>query len=170
MLWRVCVLVTQSYPTLCDPKDCSSPGSSVHGIIQERILQWVAIPFSRRSSRPRDQTQVSCTAGRSFSVWATRETPDDLHPNPNMPGKMEAWRDTKDHWLGGLFPRHTCSSLLTGRALDLSKHVQEGSQSLVPTPSSLCHLGDLNPVASAGHLGWLTQDKKGHTHLAGLLG
>ena len=91
-------------------------------------------------------------------------------PSPNMPGRTEPWRDTKDHWLDGLFPRHTYSSLLAGRALDLSEHVQEGSQSLVPTPSSLCHLGDLNPVASAGHLGWLTQDKKGHTHLAGLLG
>ena len=44
--------------------DCSLPGSSVHGILQGRVLQWVAIPFSRGSSQPRDQTQVSCTAGR----------------------------------------------------------------------------------------------------------
>ena len=49
----LCVLVTQSYPTLCDPLDCSTPGSSVHGILQERILEWVAIPFSRGSSHPR---------------------------------------------------------------------------------------------------------------------
>ena len=47
---KVKVLVTQSYPTLCDPMDCSPPGSSVHGTLQERILQWVAIPFSRASS------------------------------------------------------------------------------------------------------------------------
>ena len=46
------------------PMDCSSPGSSVHGILQARILEWVVIPFSRGSSRPRDQDQVSCTAGR----------------------------------------------------------------------------------------------------------
>jgi len=67
----VCVLVAQSYPTLCDPMDRSPPGSSVHGILQARILEWTAIPFSRGSSWPRNQTQVSCTAGRFFTVWAT---------------------------------------------------------------------------------------------------
>ena len=56
--------VTQSYLTLFNPVDCSPPDSSVHGILQARILEWVAIPFSRRSSRPREQTQVSCIAGR----------------------------------------------------------------------------------------------------------
>ena len=50
----------------CDPMDCSSPGSSVHGILQARILEWVAIPFSRRPSRLRDGTQVSCIMGRLF--------------------------------------------------------------------------------------------------------
>ena len=48
------VLVTQSCLTLCDPKDCSLPNSPVHGILQARILEWVAIPFSRGSSQPRD--------------------------------------------------------------------------------------------------------------------
>ena len=52
-------LVTQSYLTLCNPMDCSPPGFSVHGILQARILEWVAIPFFSRSSRPRDWTQVS---------------------------------------------------------------------------------------------------------------
>ena len=57
----VCVcLVTQSCPTLCDPLDYSLPGSSVHGIFGARILEQVAISFSRRSSQPRDQTYVSC--------------------------------------------------------------------------------------------------------------
>ena len=55
--------------------DCSLPGSFVHGILQARILEWVAIPFSRGSSRPRDPTQVSCIAGRFFTIWATREVP-----------------------------------------------------------------------------------------------
>ena len=55
--------VAQSCPTLCDPVDCSPPGSSVHGILQVRILEWVTISFSRGSSQPRDQTQVSCIAG-----------------------------------------------------------------------------------------------------------
>ena len=47
------VLVSQSWPTLCNPRDCSPPGSSVHGILQARILEWIAIPFSRGSSHPR---------------------------------------------------------------------------------------------------------------------
>ena len=55
--------------------DCSPPGSSVHGILQASILKWVTIPFSRGSSQPRDQTQVSHTAGRLFTIWATKEAP-----------------------------------------------------------------------------------------------
>ena len=58
----------KSYPTLCDPMDCSLPGSSVHGIPQARILEWVALPFSRGSSQPRDQTQVSHII--CDSLWA----------------------------------------------------------------------------------------------------
>ena len=69
----ICVLVTQSCLTLCDPMDCSPVGSSVHGILQARILEWVAISFSRGSSEPRDQTQVSCIVGSFFTDWATRE-------------------------------------------------------------------------------------------------
>ena len=65
--------VAQLCPTLCDPVDCSPPGSSIHGILQARILEWVAISFSRGSSRPRDGTQVSHIAGRSFNLWATRK-------------------------------------------------------------------------------------------------
>ena len=68
------VLVTQRCPTLFNPMDWGSPGSSVHGILQRRILKWVAISFSRRSSQPRDRTQVSCIAGRLLTVWATSET------------------------------------------------------------------------------------------------
>ena len=62
--------VAQSSPTLCNPVDCSPPGSSVHGILQARILEWVAISFSRGSSQPRDRTQVSCIKGRCFNLWA----------------------------------------------------------------------------------------------------
>ena len=60
------MLVTQLCPILCDPMDCRPPGSSVNGILQARILEWVAIPFSRGSSQPRDQTQVSHFAGDSL--------------------------------------------------------------------------------------------------------
>ena len=54
----VCVLVAQSCPALCNPMDCSPPASSVHGILHARILEWVAIPFSRGSSQPKDQTRL----------------------------------------------------------------------------------------------------------------
>ena len=63
----------QSCPTLCDPIDGSSPGSSVHGILQARILEWVAMHFSRRSSQPRDQTYLSCIGRRIFYHCATWE-------------------------------------------------------------------------------------------------
>ena len=62
-----------SHIWLCDPMDCSAPGSSVHGIFQGRILEWVAVSFSRASSSPRDWTWVSCVEGRFFNNWATRE-------------------------------------------------------------------------------------------------
>ena len=65
--------VAQSCPILWDPMDCNLPGSSLHGILQAGILEWVAISFSRGSSQPRDRTQVSCNAGRRFNLWATRE-------------------------------------------------------------------------------------------------
>ena len=61
-------LVTESRLTLCDLMGCSPPDSSVYEIFQARILEWVAISFSRESYQPRDQTQVSCIAGGFFSV------------------------------------------------------------------------------------------------------
>ena len=65
---NVKVLVAQSCLTLCDPMDCSLLGSSVQGILQARILEWVAISFSRGSPQPRDRTLVSYTAGRFFII------------------------------------------------------------------------------------------------------
>ena len=62
--------VTQSCQTLCDPVNCSPPGSSIHGILQARVLEWVASSFSRGSSQPTDWTQVSLIAGRRFNLWA----------------------------------------------------------------------------------------------------
>ena len=60
------MLVTQSCPTLCDPRYCSPQGSSLHGILQARVLEWVAIPFSRGPSPPRDGTQISCRTCRQI--------------------------------------------------------------------------------------------------------
>ena len=62
------MVVSSIMSTLCEPMDSSLPGSSVHGILQARVLEWVAIPFSRRSSQPRDATRVSRMADRFFTV------------------------------------------------------------------------------------------------------
>ena len=67
-MYEAKVLVTRLCSTLCDNLDCSPPGSSVHGILQARILKWVAIPFFGGSSQPRNQTQVFCIAGRLFTI------------------------------------------------------------------------------------------------------
>ena len=124
---KVKVPVTQSSLALL-PRECSPPGSSVHGILQATTLEWVAIPFSRGSSWPRDQTQVSCTTGRFFTIWVTREvqdywdgllfpSPGDL-PNPgtkprssalqadSLPSESQCTRieftDQDTEWLNGL--------------------------------------------------------------------
>ena len=79
--------VTVSWPTFCDPMDCNLPDSSIHGIFQARILEWVAISFSKGSSQPRDWTWVSHTAGRLFTIWATGETESNFETLglvPNM--------------------------------------------------------------------------------------
>ena len=68
---RLFRLVAELCPTFFNPMDCSPPGSSVHGILQARILEWNAIPFSRGSSQARDWTWISCIACRFFTDWAT---------------------------------------------------------------------------------------------------
>ena len=92
-------LVPQLCLAFCDPMDCSPPGSSVHGILQARILEWVAILSSRESSQPSDWTKVSHITGRFFIVWAAREAQEYWsgqpipsprnHPNPEIkPGLL----------------------------------------------------------------------------------
>ena len=77
---RAC-LVSQLCPTLCDPMAYHLPASSVLKILQARILEWVASPFSRGSSSPKDWTWVSCIAGGFFTIWATREALLTLYPS-----------------------------------------------------------------------------------------
>ena len=90
------MLVAQLCLTLWDPMDCSPTGSSGHGILQARILQGVAILFSRGSSQLRDRTQISCIAGRVFMVWATTEA-----------------SGIKSSWFSSIiFPGDDCHSLL----------------------------------------------------------
>ena len=81
-----------SHVRLCDPVDCSPPSSSVHGILQARTLEWVAVSFSRGSSWPRDRTQVSHIAGRRFTLWATKEAQYGIPHMWNLNRK-----DTREH-------------------------------------------------------------------------
>ena len=74
LLWSE-MLVAQSCPSLCDPMDCSPIGSSAHGILQTRILEWVPISFSRGYSQPRDWTQVSRIVDRLFTIWVKLGNP-----------------------------------------------------------------------------------------------
>ena len=72
--------VTLLCPTLCDPTDYSLPGSSVHGILQVRILEWVAILFSRGSFQPKDRTYISCTGRQILYYCTTWEAQERLYP------------------------------------------------------------------------------------------
>ena len=92
---KVKVLVAQSLPTLWDLMDCSPSGSSAHGILQARILEWIAISFSRGSSPLRDQTLFFCISGRFFTVWATREALEVITL------KMEPEREGEPYHLHG---------------------------------------------------------------------
>ena len=87
--------VAQLYPTLCDPTDCSLPGSSVHGIFQARILEWVAVSFSRGSTQPKDWTRVSRIGGRRFNLWATREAQRGRYTQLNAEFQRIARKDKK---------------------------------------------------------------------------
>ena len=129
-LWILCVLVAQSCPTLCNPMDCSPPGSSVHGILQARILEWIAIPFSRGSSRPRDRTPVSCTAGIFFTVWDTGKSHYNLITSFKTPSSYTGitfWstRTSTYEWEEGTDQSTTPHSRLFSRTLNL-KHNDQG--------------------------------------------
>ena len=97
--------VPQSCPTFRDPMDCSPPGSSVHGIFQARVLEWVAISFSRGSSHPRDRTHISCLLNRQAgslplvqpaaatslqSCPTLRDPIDGSPPGSPVPGVLQA--------------------------------------------------------------------------------
>ena len=135
------VLVTQMCPTPCDPMDCSPPGSSVHEIFQGRIMEWVAISFSRGSSWPRDQTWVSCTTSRFFTTQATREAQISLYYFPNFLQALEViisssfyhWGHWKWKWshsvmsdslrLHGLYPtRLLCPWDYPGNSTGVGSH------------------------------------------------
>ena len=97
---KVKVLVTQLCLTPCDPMDYSLPGSSVHGILQARILEWLPISFSRITARPRDRTRVSCIMGRFFTIREALRSPYN-------PGKKDIRvtfkKEREKRFLCGLF-------------------------------------------------------------------
>ena len=94
---------------------CSLPGSSVHKILQARILEWVAIPSSRGSSWPRDQTRVSCIAGVFFTIWATREANVwSVYTHTNIPHRPHA-----DLYYIVSFDSEKCSFLILSLPLGL---------------------------------------------------
>ena len=88
---KVKVLVAQPCPTLCNPIDRNPPGSSVCGILQARILEWEAIPFSRDPSQPRDRIPVSCIAGGFFfTIWAPGEASNSS--GAGLSGSQRGWK------------------------------------------------------------------------------
>ena len=97
------MLVPQSCLPLCNPMECSPWGSSVHGILQARMLERVAIPFSKGSSWPRDWTYISCIAGRFFTVWATVVFPSGSPGEGNgNPHQYSCLKNSMDRGVCGL--------------------------------------------------------------------
>ena len=105
------VLVAQSCLTLHNAMDCSLPGSSIHGVLQARIPEWVAISSSRGSFWPRDGAQVSCIASGFFTIWVTRDVHVLLtnsyfpYPDPQchlfhgLLGASHAWSSETSQWI-----------------------------------------------------------------------
>ena len=122
--WGLCIVsslvkvkrkVTQSRPTPCRLMDCNLPVFYVHGIIQVRILEWIAVPFSRESSWPRDQTRVSCIVDRFPTIWNIREVQEGiklislklkLHPTHWSPRKFPSFLYSK------IFVRQSCEKCI----------------------------------------------------------
>ena len=113
-LWKVKVLVAQLCPTLWDPVDYSPPGSSVHGILLARILEWVAISFFRGSSRPRGWTQVSYIAEKAMATHSSTLAWEI--PGTEEPGSLQSMGVAKSRtqlmWLSS---SSSSSSWITGR-------------------------------------------------------
>ena len=107
-----------------DPMDCGPPGSSVQGILQARVLEWIAIPFFRGSFQPRDHAQVSCTADRFFTVWAARDAQGEQYGS--------SLKTTVTVWSSSLIPGHksgensliwkdTCTPMFTAALFTIAK-------------------------------------------------
>ena len=107
--------VAQSYLTLCDPM-----GYTVHGILQDRILEWVAFLFSKGSPKPRDKTKVSHIAGRFFTVWATRKAQEYWNGNLSL---LHGIFLTQESNRGHLLCRQILYQLSYHRSLPFKNHM-----------------------------------------------
>ena len=118
----MCVSVVEPCLTLCDPMDCSPPGSSVHGILQARILEWVAMPSSRGSSGPRDGTCVSCAScsGKPFIGWCGLN--ETLH---TLPGPEQGLKTSRLDLLCASEAEKMEQSVNT--SLDNEDHLKDGA-------------------------------------------
>ena len=117
------MLIAQSGPTLCNPMDCSLPGSSVHGIFQAKILKWVAIPFSRGYSQPRNRTWVSCIAGWFFPTRAARISSVQFS---SVTQSCPTLCDPMNHSMPGLPVHHHLPELT-------QTHVHQGHDAIQPS-------------------------------------
>ena len=138
----VAVLVSQSCLTLCDPVDCSPPGSSAHGILQARVLEWVAMPSSRRCSQPRDQTRVSCITGRFFTT--------------EPPGKPISSSNYKQKQTNKQNPLISITILKMSRSLHHCFHIATSWQIYIHSKHSLKLCPWLQPSS------WMFLGKKNH--------
>ena len=101
--------------------DCNLPGSSIHGIFQAKILEWVAISFSRRSSQPRDWTHISLLVGRHFTIWATKEVSQHkFHLKTRLELTIERSYQTHSHNMYFKITRLVRRFLLKRRNMSLS--------------------------------------------------
>ena len=135
----------QSCPTLCDPLDCSPPGSSVHGIFQARILEWVAISYSRGSSWPRDQTRVSCisclTGGLHHqATWEAHRDSNEL--SVHTAGLQEAHIKTWARRMDNKILPHCGPEMVLGN----HSSFETNPQFLLQTVNPLRFLPHVNPT------------------------
>ena len=131
------MLVAWSCLTLCDPMNHSLPGSYVHGILQARILEWVANPFSRRASWPGDWTQVSCIAGRFFTIWATREAPIIIKEGL-ITADCDCSHEIKRRLLLGRKVMTNLDRILKSRDITLSRKVRLVKAMVFPVVMCVC--------------------------------
>ena len=130
------VLVAQSCLTPCDPTDCSPLGSSVHRILQARILEWVAVSYSSGSSWPRDRTRVSRIAFGFFTIWATMQEGTALNPRWAHPIGL-SYNSWPSGWVVGKVPASLGSNSRSMNCV-ISRQILYPLCALPSPPTQIC--------------------------------